>query len=137
METLLYTTEVAPPYPKERSVTVQNVKLEIAKFGVRYLVGEVVNDCAGDLDWIRVELALYNETSFSVGTASDSNINFRTGTTWRFRAYIPAKDATHAALPVFSCEYGKILFVENFNCDFVSGPNNYKSQRKNVPVNTD
>ena len=119
METALYAWDIEQPHPKDRSVTVQNVKLETNDLGQRTLVGEVVNDSAGDLNWIRIEFMLYDKTSLLTAVTSDSHFNLLAGTTWAFRAPVFHKEAIHASLPIFSCEHGKVSHADNFECDFV------------------
>lgn len=119
METALYPWDIEQHHQKERSVTVRNVKVETNELGQRSLVGEVVNDSAGNLNWIRIEFMLYDNTSLLAAVTSDSHFNLLAGATWAFHAPVFNREATHASLPIFSCEHGKISHADNFECEFI------------------
>ena len=119
METALYVWDSEQSRPKARSVTVHNVKLETNELGQRSLIGEVLNDSAGDLNWIRIEFMLYDKNSLVSAVTSDSHFNLHAGTTWAFRAPVFTREAIHASLPIFSCEHGQISHMDNFDCEFI------------------
>jgi len=120
METILYAPDTGQPFPKERRVTVENIRLEITDLGLRYLVGEVVNASAGRLNWIRIQFFVFDKNSMMTGATSDSHLNFGAGQTWNFRAPVFNKEAVQASVPDFYCEHGKISHMDNFDCDFVA-----------------
>ena len=108
METVLHLPDQRPPYQPDRfALRVKRFEWETCPSGVRYLVGEMVNQSSYELDWTKIEFILYGSGDAPVGMASDSLKRFQPGETWKFRAPVFQKTAVRAALRTVCCEFGK------------------------------
>lgn len=100
---------------RKRSVPIEKYPVEPAHlhwqpglFGVRYIMGDVTNRSAGDLDWVKVEFELYNDADDLLGSTSDHLRGFGAGRTWAFKAPVLKHAASRALLMDVTCEYGSI-----------------------------
>ncbi len=110
METILFLPGAEPPYPPEQYVMeAQNIAWTQNPWGVRNLVGTVVNRSAKHLDWVKIEFTLVNAQGLPVGSTSDCLISFPPKALWRFQAPVFQPEATGISAPMLSCEYGKVL----------------------------
>src|SRR5215475_9654198 len=109
METVLFIPGLAAPYTEDQyALQTRDVTWATNQFGVRNLIGVVVNNSEKNLDWVRIEFILYNGQNLPIGTTSDCRINFPSGESWKFQAPVNQKEAVRPSEVLLSCEYGRV-----------------------------
>ena len=110
METVIFVPGSDRPYPAEQySLRATNIGWSKNHFGMRNVIGTVVNSSPHDLDWVRVEFTLVNREGIPVGSTSDCLIDFKANDVWHFQAPVSQLDASGVGAPQLSCEFGKLV----------------------------
>ena len=109
METILFVPGTAQPYPPEQFfLQATNIGWAKTPFGVRNVVGSVINNSDKNFDWVKIEFTLVTRDARVVGGASDCLIHFPAKGIWTFHAPVFQDEAVGVGIPLISCEYGKL-----------------------------
>ena len=109
METVLFIPGLGAPYAQDQySLEAKELAWGENQFGVRQLTGVVVNQSLKNLDWVRIEFILFNNSGLPVGSTSDCLLNFSAQKSWKFHAPVCQPDASRYSQALVSCEYGRI-----------------------------
>ena len=112
LETVLFIPGLPPPYPEDQyQLEVADIHFRSGRCGVRHVEGTVTNISDKNLDWVRIEFILYNQSGLPIGSTSDCLISFPCRRVWTFKAMLVQPEAVRASDPLLSCEYGRVTKV--------------------------